>query len=1000
MTFSFLEVSMVSATYLGVLFAIAYSTERGWVSNRIVSHPVTYIFSLGIFASAWAFYGVVDLARQFGYGALAYYLGTGTLFLFSSYALKPLVELARRFQVNSMADLLVFRYHSHSVGGMVTLVMLMAMAPLLTLQIQAVADTIHLLTRNNNDAPSPALSEFGLRQSFALIYCIAIALFATVFGSNREHHRGLVTVMAFESLVKVFGLLAVGFFALYHVFGGLDGLDHWLATHPEHLEALSTPDDAAVHALLLIFIATAVSMPHIFHMTVVENPVKHTHRLVTWAFPLFLLVMALPVFPILWSGSALGLDAPAQYFPLSVPMALNSGTFAVIAFVGGLSAATGAMIAIALALSTMILNHWLLPIIHIRAKRDMYGQLIWMRRVLILVVMLAGYLFYIALNNRFTLTELALATFIATLQLLPGVMAVAHWPKGNRRGFIAGLMVGSNIWFFGLMLPMMQGWSSATLPLWDHPIPIGISQWSTITLWSLGLNTLVFLLVSYLSRQSDEERYSAELCSDDELSHPVRLALDIRSPAEIIERLSSRIGRSTAQTEVHRALHRLGMTANESRPYALRRLRDEIEANLSSLIGISMASEIMDRLVPYKVPESPGATDINLIESRLGQVRDQLTGLAAELNNLRIYHRRTLEELPLAVCSIGADMEILMWNSAMADLTDIASDQVTGSHLENVVEPWGRLLTRFARSAEPRFYKHQILLNNRSHWITLHKASIPSALAQQLDGQVILLEDVTELQMLEQELVHSERLASVGRLAAGVAHEIGNPVTGIACLAQNLKYETQDPEILETGDQILSLTQRVTRIVQSLVSFSHAGERLNNALQQVKPRECVQEAINLLSLQKERTQVVFQNQVPANLVLTADSQRLIQVFVNLLSNSRDASEPGGLVVVEGVAEGGCVRLTVTDEGTGIPPELVARIFEPFFTTKDPGEGTGLGLAMVYTIVEDHEGTIEIESPIFNKPLSGESRRAGTRFIIRLPLNLASTESKSNTKKVF
>jgi PAS domain S-box-containing protein len=995
MTLSFIEVALISATYLAVLFAIAYSTERGWVSDKVVSHPLTYIFSLGIFASAWAFYGVVDLAEDFGYGALAYYLGTGTLFLFSSYALKPLVELARRFQVNSMADLLVFRYHSHSVGGLVTLVMLMAMAPLLTLQIQAVADTMHLFTRGNHEALSPALSEFGLRQTLALIYCVAIALFATVFGSNREHHKGLVTVMAFESLVKVFGLVAVGLFVIFKVFGGMGGLDEWLAANPEHLDALNNPPDkSSHHALLLVFIATAVSMPHIFHMTVVENPVKHTNRTVTWAFPLFLLVMALPIFPILWGGIAMKLDVPAQYFPLSVPMAAGSSTFAIIAFVGGLSAATGAMIAIALALATMILNHWLLPIIHFRAKRDVYGQLIWMRRMLIGVVLLGGYLFYVALNNRFNLTELAIAAFIATLQLLPGLMAVAHWPRGNRRGFIAGLMVGSNIWFFGLMLPMVQGWTSATLPIWNTPIPIGISEWSHITLWSLGLNTLVFLVVSYLSRQSDEERYSAELCSDDELSHPVRLALDIRSPSEIIERLSTRIGRSTAQTEVQRALHRLGMNLNESRPYALRRLRDEIEANLSSLIGISMASEIMDRLVPYKVPESPGATDINLIESRLGQVRDQLTGLAAELNNLRLYHRRTLEELPLATFSIGADMEILMWNSAMADLTGIASDQVTGSHLEDVVEPWGSLLTKFALSNEPRFYKRQIMLNNQAHWITLHKASIPSSLAHQLDGQVILLEDVTELQMLEQELVHSERLASVGRLAAGVAHEIGNPVTGIACLAQNLKYDTEDPEILETGSQILSLTERVTRIVQSLVSFSHAGQRADNQLQLVSPRECVQEAINLLSLQKERNQVVFINKVPEDLMLEADSQRLIQVFVNLLSNSRDASEEGGEIVVEGGVLAGYARLTVTDQGSGIPPDVADRIFEPFFTTKDPGEGTGLGLAMVYTIVEDHKGSIEIESP------ADRERGNGTRFIIMLPLNLASIDSKSNTRKVF
>ncbi len=996
MTLSFFEVALISAIYLMILFAIAYSTERGWVSDKIVSHQVTYIFSLGIFASAWAFYGVVDLAKDLGFGALAYYLGTGTLFLFATYAIKPLVELARRFQVNSMADLLVFRYHSHSVGGLVTLVMLMAMAPLLTLQIQAVADTMHLLTRGNHEALSPTLSEFGVRQFMALIYCVVIALFATLFGANREHHKGLVTVMAFESLIKVFGLLAVGGFIIFEVFGGLNGLDRWLADHPQHLEALSQAvDNTSLHALPLVFIATAVSMPHIFHMTVVENPVKHTNKTVTWAFPLFLLVMALPIFPILWGGFAMQLDGPAQYFPLSVPMASGSSTFAIIAFVGGLSAATGAMIAIALAMTTMILNHWLLPIIHFRIKRDVYDQLIWMRRVLTAVVLLGAYVFYVALNNRFSLTELALAAFIATLQLLPGIMAVAHWPRANRRGFIAGLMVGSNIWFFGLMLPMIQGWTSATLPVLNTPIPIGISEWAHITLWSLGLNTLVFLLVSHLSRQSDEERYSAELCSDDELSHPVRLALDIRSPSEIIERLSTRIGRSTANTEVQRALQRLGMTLNESRPYALRRLRDEIEANLSSLIGISMASEIMDRVVPYKVPESPGATDINLIESRLSQVRDHLTGLAAELNNLRLYHRRTLEELPLATCSIGADMEILMWNSAMTDLTGITSHDVTGSHLEDVVEPWGALLTKFALSNEPRFYKRQIMLNNQAHWITLHKATIPSSMTHQVDGQVILLEDVTELQMLEQELVHSERLASVGRLAAGVAHEIGNPVTGIACLAQNLRYDTEDPEILEAGDQILSLTERVTRIVQSLVSFSHAGQQVTDcAFQAVSPRECVQEAINLLSLQKERGQVEFINEVPAELMLEADSQRLIQVFVNLLSNSRDASEEGGKILIEGSIQAGCMCLTITDEGSGIPPEVASRVFEPFFTTKDPGEGTGLGLAMVYTIVEDHKGSIEIESPVDKK--AGK----GTRFIIMLPLNLASVDSKSNTKRDF
>ena len=991
MTFSFLQIAVVCLLYLSVLFAIAYSTEKGWVPDRLVSHPVIYILSLGIFASAWSFYGVIDLAKRYGYGALTYYLGTGALFLFAPVALKPLIELARRFQITSMADLLVFRYHSHAVGGAVTLCMLLAMLPLLALQVQAVADTIHLVTNTPETYLSGRENLFGVREAAALVYCGVIVLFAMVFGSNREHHKGLITAMAFESLVKLFGLLAVGTFVLFRIFGGMDGLDQWLTANPQYLDALQNPmRDSSSHTLPLVFIATAVAMPHIFHITVVENPTKHATSTVSWAFPLFLLLMALPIFPLLWAGFALDIQTPALYFPLAVPLASDNVTLSIIAFVGGLSAATGAMIAIALAMSTMVLNHWILPATPLRTKKDIYRQLIWMRRVLVAAVVLTGYLFYVILNNRFNLTELALAAFIGTLQFLPGIIAVAHWSRGNRRGLLAGLAAGTSVWLLGMFWPMLSGITHYTLFGLIDPIAVGPDQWSPITLWSLGLNTVVFVWASLFFKQSDEERYSADLCAEDELSHPIRLTLDVRSPDEIIERLSSRIGASTAKAEVNRALHALALNPNESRPYALRRLRDEVEANLSSLMGMSMASEMLDRLIPFKVPESHSATDINLIESRLTQFRNHLTGLAAELNNLRLYHRRTLEELPLATCSIGQDMEILMWNSAMSNLTGIESDLVTGSHLQDVAPPWGELLSAFSTSRKPHFYKRQIFLNDRPHWITLHKATIPSTLAHRVDGQVILLEDVTELQMLEQELVHSERLASVGRLAAGVAHEVGNPVTGIACLAQNMRYETDDPEILESVEQILSQTNRVSRIVHSLVSFSHSGQRSQDEFESTSLRECAQEAIDLLALQKEKDPVEFINLLHADLRAMGDSQRLIQVFINLLSNARDASPPESQVIIDGTEGDNSVTFSVTDPGPGIPPENIDRIFEPFFTTKDPGEGTGLGLAMVYSIIEDHKGDLTINSPAY--PDTGR----GTQFVIRLPKLLESSGTSGNT----
>jgi PAS domain S-box-containing protein len=986
MTFDFLQVAIIGVSYLLLLFGIAYITERGWVPERITNHPVTYIFSLGIFASAWAFYGVVDLAFQFGYGALAYYLGTGALFLFAPVALAPLAELARRHQVHSLADLLVFRYHSNAVGALTTLCMLLGIMPLMALQIQAIADTMHILVVSGKGSPSLSVAENGLtfKDVMALCYCAILALFTILFGSNRDQHRGLITAMAFESLLKVCAMFAVGLVAVFGVFNGLDGLNEWLADHPENLALLHTPiQDGSSHTLLLVFVATAVTMPHIFHLGLAENPLMRNSRTVTWAFPLFLLFMALPIFPILWAGSELAVPLNPQYFTLGVPIMFNSPSLTVLAFIGGLSAATGAMIIITLALATMVMNHWLLPSLRLAARNDLYTQLLWLRRILIATIFLGGYLFYWVLNNRYSLTDLAFAAFIETLQFLPGTFAIVFWSPGNRRGMLAGLSVGTLIWFFGLLVPIFTGLNVLHLPFTDLYIPVGNEYWNSITLFSLGLNTAIFIGVSLLTEQSEEEHYSADLCAADELSHPVRQALDVHSAAEFKERLAKPLGKVIASREVDNALKQLGLSINERRPYALRRLRDQLEGNLSALMGIHVASEIMDNHLPFKVADERETLDINLIENRLAQYQNHLTGMAAELNNLRLYHRKTLQELPMAVCSLGPDTEILMWNHAMAKLTHTPSDEVTGSYLEDIAEPWRSLLTDFSKSREMHYYRREIKLEGEPHWISLHKATIEGPITEGVYDQVMMLEDVTETQLLEQELVHSERLASVGRLAAGVAHEIGNPITGIACLAQNLRYDSDNPEVLETADQILSQTDRVTRIVQSLVGFSHTGHTAKSEFQAVILRDCANEAISLLSLQKDKQQVQFINEIASNAIVAGDTQRMIQVFINLLSNARDASPENGRVLLASLEDEYSIEVTVTDEGSGIPPHIQDRILEPFFTTKEPGEGTGLGLAMVYSIVEDHGGLLDIVSPV------DIVKNRGAQFIVKLPRHVDS-----------
>ena len=301
-------------------------------------------------------------------------------------------------------------------------------------------------------------------------------------------------------------------------------------------------------------------------------------------------------------------------------------------------------------------------------------------------------------------------------------------------------------------------------------------------------------------------------------------------------------------------------------------------------MGPSVAQDIVETFLPYKTSEESYVTeDIHFIESRLEDYHSRLTGLAAELDTLRRYHRQTLQDLPMGVCSLAKDQEVLMWNRAIEELTGVGAQKVVGSRLSALPEPWKGLLERFIDAPDEHLHKQRLVYDGHTRWLNLHKAAIEEPLAPGNSGLVLLVEDLTETQLLEDKLVHSERLASIGRLAAGVAHEIGNPITGIACLAQNLREEREgDGELTEISEQILDQTKRVSRIVQSLMSFAHSGSHLQ-ALEPVCLSEVAQEAIGLLSLNRRSVEVEFFNLCDPAHWVEGDSQRLAQVLINLLS---------------------------------------------------------------------------------------------------------------------
>jgi len=980
MTLSLNTLFFVGIGYLLLLFAIAYATERQLLPSRLVNHPSIYVLSLGVYASGFAIYGAVGFAERYGYSFLNYYIGISAALILLPILLAPLHQICKSYRLNSLADLLSFRFRSSWAGSLATLFLALSVWPLLAIQIKIVAESTLIL--NVGDALNADHSTF--KNLSALLFCVVITVFTILFGSrnlaSKDSHRGLVVALAFESIVKMLAITLIGFIAVGSVFGGFGGLQQWLNSHPEILHKLATPQSGDTSRLMLImFFAASVCMPHVFHMLFAENSSRKNLVTASWGLPLFLLIMSLPVLPILWAGQASGLTIATDYFALGLSLNLDKLWLTTLIYLGGLSAASGAIIVTTLALASMSLNHLVLPVLRPKGRNvDIYRWLLMTRQLLICAIILIGFIFYELIGDTQTLTNLTMASASGCLQFLPGVLAVLYWPRANRNGFISGLTAGFVIWTLGLLIPMFSNYHP------DYFSYLYINEvdkdlfWVAIASLSLGANSAFFIVVSIFSETSAEERSAAEACTLDDLNRPSRHTLNLQTAGEIKLRLQETLGDHAAEQEFRRALDELQLNELETRPYALRRIRDRIEINLSSLVGPSSARRVIDRALPYTDSILGDSEDITYIEERLERYQANLTGLAADLDSLRRYHRQTLEDLPIGVCALGRDQEILLWNMSMADITAIKSNAVTGSRLTGLPEPWANCLISFLASSDLHRSKFCVETDKGLRWLNLHRTE-----SQMLgrDELIVVVEDITDTQLLEHELTHQERLASIGRLAAGVAHEIGNPVTGIACLAQNLRYDTENPETLEAASQIVKQTQRISSIVHSLVNFAHTGrEARTQATEAVNVRNCVSEAVQLLSLDNEARQINYNNDCPTDIIVAGDNQRLTQVFINLLSNARDASPDDAMITIDAQIDDAGAHITVTDHGTGIDQKLQDQIFEPFFTTKEPGKGTGLGLALVYNIINDLGGDISIESPV------PEFSTHGTRIHIRLLLS--------------
>ncbi len=960
--------------YLLLLFLVAYAADSGRIPERLIRHPLVYALSLGVYATSWSYYGSVGFAQSEGYLFLTIYIGVTLAFALTPVLLQPILRLTREYQLTSLADLFAFRFRSQLAGVLVTLFMLIGTLPYIALQIRAVTESMRILTQE----ATPQVLAFG--------FCLTLILFAILFGarhvSPREKHQGLVVAIAFESLVKLLALITIGLFALFGIFSGPSELNQWLAANPQAVDSLYQPvREGPWLTLLFLAFAAAFLLPRQFHMLFAENLDPRAIRTASWAFPLYLFLINLAIPPILWAGSRAGVSLDADYFVLGITLDSGTSWLPTLAFIGGVSAASAMVIVTTVALSSMVLNHILLPWVYPYPQVNLYRWLQSSRRVIIGAIILAGYAFYVLLQQNQRLVELGLISFVAVAQFLPGIIGLLYWKRANRNGFIAGLMGGMLVWGITLLVPLLDasGFIRSEIDITTMQTVTGLSKWEFSSFFSISLNLLLFVTGSLLTRQSRGERDAAGACCTESFT-PLSGVVSASSTEQFTQELSLVLGWEAAEKEVQQALSDLGMSPTETRPAELRQLRERIERNLSGLIGPQLAHIIINRRLSLDTHAKTALADsMRYVEERLEESRSRLQGMTADLDNLRRYQRQILLDLPLGVCTVDREHSVVIWNLAMEVMTDLPAQDAVGVTLHRLPAPWGNLLSGFASAQDLHIHHMEVKHQGKSRWFNLHKATIPSPVPadhpveQARTSQVMLLEDLTNLETLEAELEHSDRLASIGRLAAGVAHEIGNPVTGIASLAQNLRHEREPELIDESIEEILRQTQRISTIIQTLMNFSRS-DPLGKNFHQFPLREVVDEAIRLVRLTRNGRQVECLNAAPAGLALFGDRQSLSQVLVNLFSNACDASVPGDRVELLARENGKRVIIEILDQGCGIDEQQQAFIFEPFFTTKPVGEGTGLGLAMAYKIISDHNGSIELDS----------QPGVGTRVIIELP----------------
>ena len=703
---------VTSFAYLGLLFAIAYvADQRADRGRPVIASPYVYSLSLAVYATAWTFYGSVGRAAGDGVGFLPIYIGPTLMIALWWIVMRKILRISKRNRITSLADFVASRYgKSALLGGVVTVIAVIGIVPYISLQLKAISNSFSILVQYPEIVMPTKLGAAPILQDTALWMALILALFTIAFGTRHldaaEHHPGMVAAIAFESLVKLLAFVAVGVFVTWGIYDGFGDVFARAAAVPK-LAQLLMPLEGVAGAyaswvwLTILSMLAIMFLPRQFQVAVIENNDESHLKKAIWVFPLYMLAINIFVLPIAFGGRLhfpYG-DVDADTFVLTLPMAEKQELLALLVFIGGLSAATGMVIVETIALSTMVCNDLLMPVL-LRLRRlrlaqrpDLTGLLLGIRRGAIIVVLLLGYLYFRLAGEAYALVSIGLISFTGVAQFAPAVLGGIFWRGATRRGALAGLLAGFLVWLYTLLLPAIarSGWLPISF-LEHGPLGIellkplalfglsGLDQITHAMIWSMVANIGLYVGVSLAGMPSAAEQRQASVFVDvfrheTGGAHFWRGTASVRELYSVLARFT---GAASAEATLAEYARSRGLAWPNESGVADAEFVHFVETQLAGAIGsasarIMIASAVKEEALTLEEVSAllDEASQVVVYSHRLEQKSEELEAATAELRaaNERLKELDRLKddfistvthELRTPLTSIRAFSEILL----------------------------------------------------------------------------------------------------------------------------------------------------------------------------------------------------------------------------------------------------------------------------------------------------------------------------------------------------